>query len=257
MPVGYNKSTLLMFHLNEIDGADPNQIPLCALDELPIKRAVFIDSTWQQCKSIYKDERISKLRTVVLQHRLSQFWRHQKGSPRWFLSTVEGMPVRLWGIRQIFIACPISAAIHQFLLELHINAWGLNRSYLALKPLEVDTDFIRKSQIKSCDPAESGPTDPYNGQYDNLLFFFTYMYHLIHRHYDKNTAIAFRRPIHWRNFVVMRKIKFACEISLWHFLCGNTADWALHASTVWQSRPLVHFARSNSWRRFSAFNYTL
>lgn len=60
------------------------------LDNLPIKRAVFIDSTWEQSKGIYKDPRINKLRPLVLQYRLTQFWRHQKKSPRWFLATIEG-----------------------------------------------------------------------------------------------------------------------------------------------------------------------
>lgn len=60
------------------------------LDNLPIKRAVFIDSTWNQSRGIYKDPKISRLRTVVLQHRLTQFWRHQKNSPRWYLATIEG-----------------------------------------------------------------------------------------------------------------------------------------------------------------------
>ncbi|XP_047107631.1 tRNA-uridine aminocarboxypropyltransferase 1 isoform X1 [Schistocerca piceifrons] len=65
---------------------------------LPVTRAVFIDSTWNQSRGIYKDPRLRALPCVILQSRLSQFWRHQKGSPRWYLATVE--------------------AIHQFLVEL-------------------------------------------------------------------------------------------------------------------------------------------
>lgn len=61
-----------------------------SLTDLPVKRAVFIDSTWNQSRSIYKDPRINRLRTAVLQHRLTQFWRHQKNSPRWYLATIEG-----------------------------------------------------------------------------------------------------------------------------------------------------------------------
>lgn len=100
LPKGYNKGTLLKFRLNEIVADDENRsvasenkncISYYNFSNLPIKRAVFIDSTWNQSKGIYKDPRINQLRSVVLQNRLSQFWRHQKNSPRWYLSTVEGM----------------------------------------------------------------------------------------------------------------------------------------------------------------------
>lgn len=91
-------------------------------------------------------------------------------------------------------------AIHQFLLEVHINAWGLDRSYQALEPLEIQTAFIRNEFIVDGEPAKNmADTNclavPYNGQYDNLFFFFSYMYHLIHEYYDHNILMAYRRPI--------------------------------------------------------------
>lgn len=84
------------------------------------------------------------------------------------------------------------------MLEFHINAWGLDKSYRALEPLEIQTDFIRKEFIIEQDEnteETSSLTVPYNGQYDNLFFFFTYMYHLIHEYYDHNILMAYRRPI--------------------------------------------------------------
>lgn len=99
LPKGINRSTLLKHRLNEVstngDRSDAStqsrNHPTYTCDNLPIKRAVIIDSTWNQCKGIFNDSRLKQLRTVVLQNRLSQFWRHQKGSPRWFLSTLEGV----------------------------------------------------------------------------------------------------------------------------------------------------------------------
>lgn len=92
-PEGYNEGTLLTYRLNEIENGEHGEKARrqrFTKDNLPIKRAVFIDSTWNQCRGIYKDPRINSLQSVVLQHRLSQFWRHQKNSPRWYLATVEG-----------------------------------------------------------------------------------------------------------------------------------------------------------------------
>ncbi|BES95599.1 DTW domain [Nesidiocoris tenuis] len=105
------------------------------------KKVVFIDSTWNQCKGIYKDPRLAELPCVVLRKRITQFWRHQKGSPRWYLSTIE--------------------AVHQFFVEFHMA--------------QTSTD--------------------YDGRYDNLLFFFRYMYYKIHTLYDHDSLQSYKRPL--------------------------------------------------------------
>ncbi|KAH8338540.1 hypothetical protein KR059_008404 [Drosophila kikkawai] len=184
LPKGHHMGTMLRRRMDEVeiheDDDKPEQELRCwKLDNLPIRRAVFIDSTWNQSRGIYADERVRGLRTVVLQNRLSQFWRHQRGSPRWYLATIE--------------------AIHQFLLEVHINAWGLSSHYRGLDNLEITESFHRLAEpLKVVPAAEEKATDresPYNGQYDNLLFFFANMYDLIHKYYDHNELIAYRRPI--------------------------------------------------------------
>lgn len=82
---------------------------------------------------------------------------------------------------------------------MHINAWGLDGSYRAFGPLEMKTDFIRDDMIikteKPNDLESNSICTPYCGQYDNLFFFFTYMYHLIHTFYDHNELKAYRRPV--------------------------------------------------------------
>jgi len=168
---GFNVGTLMKTHLNEIM-SDEGKEKLAnqqqteekyTLDNLPIKRAVFIDSTWKQCRSIYKDPRISSIKSCIIQNRHTKFWRHQKGAPKWYLATIE--------------------AIHQFLLELHISAWGISQRYYreCLDDLELDKSFIPQNKIF---PESIETTDcmlkPYDGQYDNLLFFFSFLHLLIH-----------------------------------------------------------------------------
>lgn len=177
VPKGINLGTLLRFKLNESNNQTISAHAKYNWNNLPVKRAVFIDSTWNQCRGIYKDEQINSLKCVVLQNRLSQFWRHQQGSPRWYLSTIE--------------------AIHQFLIELHIHAFGLNEMYLGLDRLELKEEFLSnikcsKDRNNSCDDDNM---KPYNGQYDNLLFFFTHMYDLIHSYYDHNKLKSYKRPM--------------------------------------------------------------
>ncbi|EFN88253.1 DTW domain-containing protein 1 [Harpegnathos saltator] len=142
---------------------------------LPIRRAIFIDSTWQQTKEIYKDARLRELRCVILKSRISQFWRNQKNCPRWYLATIE--------------------AIHQFLVELHTCAFGIIENYADLDDSTVNREesFI----IPNEEYLETYlATDlRYNGQYDNLLYFFKYMYNKIHTIYDHDKLLAYKRPL--------------------------------------------------------------
>nr|XP_004669767.2 tRNA-uridine aminocarboxypropyltransferase 1 [Jaculus jaculus]XP_045012786.1 tRNA-uridine aminocarboxypropyltransferase 1 [Jaculus jaculus]XP_045012787.1 tRNA-uridine aminocarboxypropyltransferase 1 [Jaculus jaculus]XP_045012788.1 tRNA-uridine aminocarboxypropyltransferase 1 [Jaculus jaculus] len=90
-----------------------------------LKKIIFIDSTWNQTNKISTDERLQGLLQVELKTRKTCFWRHQKGKPDTFLSTIE--------------------AIYYFLVDYHTNI--LKEKYI--------------------------------GQYDNLLFFYSFMYRMI------------------------------------------------------------------------------
>lgn len=147
------------------------------LANLPFKRAVFIDSTWKQCRSIYKDPRINSIKSCVIQNRITKFWRHQKGAPDWYLATIE--------------------AIHQFLLEVHISAWGISQKYYdtCLEDLKLDPSFIPMNKIIKDDQTSDRSQSlckPYNGQYDNILFFFSFLYSLINslEHTNGELSIA-------------------------------------------------------------------
>lgn len=170
---------MLKKNLEEITIADDSREKKCAdkkysLETLPFKRAVFIDSTWKQCRGIFKDPRISSIKSCVIQKRITKFWRHQKGAPNWYLSTIE--------------------AIHQFLLEVHVSAWGISQTYYdkCLEDLQLDASFIPSDKIKpdGSAEAESSLCQPYNGQYDNILYFFAFLYSLIHSLDDKNGKLV-------------------------------------------------------------------
>ncbi|PSN39313.1 hypothetical protein C0J52_15567 [Blattella germanica] len=210
-------------------GADENVV-LVFPGKDPVSLESFFHSTdtWNQCRGIYKDQRLRELPCVVLQTRISQFWRHQKGSPRWYLATIE--------------------AIHQFLVELHTVAWNSMESYLESKTIEdgdkhgtdskcshensdskESKNFAPDTKV-NCDKHEqiseenssesyketsiinpkkesdhsheidvrinsSNCFGPYNGEYDNLLFFFRYMYSKIHTLYEHDDLKAYKRRL--------------------------------------------------------------
>lgn len=160
LPAGYNVGTL---RTKTMLKNCENQI--YHVEKLPIERVVLIDSTWNQSRGIYSDERLQKIPKIVLQNRPSQFWRHQKGSPRWYLSTVE--------------------ALHQLMLELHLCAWGCSDYY----KYDLTKDYPVHNE-------ENHPyCKPYNGQYDNLLYFFKYMYEKLHSLYRHEDLLAYQRPM--------------------------------------------------------------
>lgn len=184
---GYLIGTLLMKNLKEIvDEGQQEELEsmqeekIYTLENLPIKKAVMIDSTWKQVRSIYQDKRIQSLNTVIIQNRITKFWRKQKGAPEWYLSTIE--------------------AIHQLFLEFHVNAWGISKSYYenCLKDYQfISTDWIPKEKIISLNDEGSSSekskelNTPYSGQYDNLLFFFSFTYTLIHSLENPNQCLSF------------------------------------------------------------------
>lgn len=165
LPPGYNRSTLMKV----IPNTRKEYHFRSAIKNIPIKKAIFIDSTWNQSKGIYKDVRIKHIPCVVIQNRISQFWRHQKGSPRWYLATIE--------------------AIHQFLVEIHLHCWGLKPEYSGIY------NCFNEKTIEHFKLLYSDSEEAYNGQYDNLLYFFQHMYELIHRYYQHEELYAYKRRL--------------------------------------------------------------
>lgn len=109
---------------------------------------------------------------VILKSRISQFWRHQKKSPRWYLATIE--------------------AIHQFLVELHTCAFGAIQGYANIKHTEENsTNNIVYQNVNELPEIDQR----YRGQYDDLLYFFKYMYEKIHTMYDHDKLWAYKRPL--------------------------------------------------------------
>lgn len=115
------------------------------------------------------------LQCVILKSRISQFWRHQKKSPRWYLATIE--------------------AVHQFLVELHTCAFDILKSTYKENQSVEDKEKKGISTTVGQDYSAFCPNQKYDGRYDNLLYFFKYMYEKIHTIYDHDKLWAYKRPL--------------------------------------------------------------
>lgn len=75
-----------------------------------------------------------------------------------------------------------------------MHAYGVIKEYADLRNsiLNDEQDIvIGNKELNDC----SGLNNRYNGQYDNLLYFFKYMYDKIHTIYDHNKLQAYKRPL--------------------------------------------------------------
>ena len=84
---------------------------------------------------------------VELEPRQTMFWRHQKGKPREYLATIE------------------------------VHTCSENQRKLILSLFQAIYYFMVDYQKATSD-------EQYNGEYDNLLFFFKFMYEKIHQLYS-------------------------------------------------------------------------
>jgi DTW domain-containing protein YfiP len=107
------------------------------------KYVVFIDSTWQQSKSIFRDARLEKITRAKITAQKTKFWRYQQHGDE-FLATIE--------------------AIYFFFREYSVE---LNKI---------------KNQTNE---------EIYNGEYDDLLFFYSFQYDVIQKHYKEHPDLKF------------------------------------------------------------------
>ncbi|CAC5411590.1 DTW domain-containing protein 1 [Mytilus coruscus] len=79
-----------------------NEEAVSSVDKAVFKRAVFIDSTWNQTNRISTDERLKGLPYIMLKDRESKFWRHQRENPPSYLSTIEAIYYLLCDYHEFF-----------------------------------------------------------------------------------------------------------------------------------------------------------
>jgi DTW domain-containing protein YfiP len=81
------ESTILLFPKDDA-------IPITNFDKeqlSKIKNVVLIDSTWLQVTKFLNNEKVAKLKPVVINTEKTIFWRYQKGKTNSNLSTIEAM----------------------------------------------------------------------------------------------------------------------------------------------------------------------
>ncbi|XP_037083256.1 tRNA-uridine aminocarboxypropyltransferase 1-like [Pollicipes pollicipes] len=135
------EETVLVFP-SESAGSVADACAAFAAARRPIRRALFLDCTWNQCRRLTSDERLRGLRAVHLRAHHTRFWRYQRGKPRTHLATVE--------------------AVYYFLRELLESQQGA-----------------------------------YDGEVDDLLFFFDFFYRTVYRARGAGTLWAYREEQQW------------------------------------------------------------
>lgn len=77
-------------------------------------------------------------------------------------------------------------------MELHTHALGMAEDYGNLDKSTENGENLSGDYTVITD---EDIMQKYNGQYDNLLYFFKYMYDKIHSIYNPNKLMAYNRPL--------------------------------------------------------------
>jgi hypothetical protein len=139
---------------------DPEAKPLAQVDISKFRRAVFIDSTWQQSTKVRKHKALRGLPCVVIRDYESVFWRYQSDQPKTSLATIE--------------------AIYFFCRE-----------------------YQQQQHLRS---AQEFPD--YDGEFDNLLYYFMGQYQLIQKSYSLDRTKQFT-SLHYDNYIKYEDTKNA------------------------------------------------
>lgn len=75
-------------------------------------------------------------------------------------------------------------------MELHTHAFGAVENYADLAKSKANDD----SHVSTSDNAVAND-EKYNGQYDDLLYFFKFMYNYIHCIYEHDELLAYKRRL--------------------------------------------------------------
>lgn len=139
------------------------------------KNVVFIDSTWQQSKSIARDARVNKFKHVRIKSQTSLFWRFQNNDPT-YLATVE--------------------AIYYFLREYitqvnKVRAQAAGPSSALTAPPPPPAQAVEEKTEPQAPPsssdaaADAEASQFYHGEVDDLLFYYINQYIGVQQRYTQ------------------------------------------------------------------------
>ncbi|KFH62761.1 hypothetical protein MVEG_11287 [Podila verticillata NRRL 6337] len=146
---------------------------LSEIDPASFDKLVVIDGTWDQAKKMSKSSTLARMKRVTIAPHETLFWRYQRKASD-HLATVEAM--------------------YYFLREYH-------ETYLTTPPPSITTSSPEARAERSSTPTSTatvvsphaetlGPNyryGPYDGQFDDMLWFYKYFYELIQHTYRERS----------------------------------------------------------------------
>jgi hypothetical protein len=127
-----------------------------------IKKVIFVDSQWHTAKRICNNDYVKGIPHIQITQYNTLFWRYQNCGPN-CLATIEGTNYFLC----TFLDGYFSASIFFLVFQLA----NLLAIYYFFKEYEMRMRGV------------------YNGEYDNLLFYFAYHYQLIQNNYKEKSRL--------------------------------------------------------------------
>ncbi|EPY24512.1 hypothetical protein STCU_07143 [Strigomonas culicis] len=164
------------------------------------KHAVFIDSTWQQSKSIARDERVRGFKQVRIKTQTSLFWRFQNNDPS-YLATVE--------------------AIYYFLREYIVQ---VNKKKEAAQPASEEKATAPPS-TEAEEEEEADVQRYYHGEVDDLLFYYINQYIGVQERYGTKGKMDSYTDRHFEGYILK-------DASWEHLVQGGDTAKAVEGETA-------------------------
>lgn len=148
------------------------------------KSVVFIDSTWQQSKSIARDERVNKFKHVRIKSQTSLFWRFQNNDPS-YLATVEAI---YYFLREYITQVNKSKVLHV-----------LEDAKTGASPAEVSVGATTTEAQKDGEDANGDAY--YHGEVDDLLYYYINQYIGVQQRYTSG-ALEKYTDRHFSGYII-------------------------------------------------------
>ncbi|RUS28720.1 DTW domain-containing protein [Jimgerdemannia flammicorona] len=171
---------------------DPDEVVLLfvgkdakTLSQMPqasFSKLVVVDGTWAQATKMVRDTpQLARLRRVTIAPRKTLFWRFQNKDEH-HLATIEAM---YYFFREYYDAYEAGTELDT------VEASGLGRGHMNFGKDVGQTDGLGSSSQSASTTDVSASTSastarPYDGRYDNMLFYYKFFYEMIQGKYRQD-----------------------------------------------------------------------
>ncbi|KAG0344251.1 DTW domain-containing protein 1 [Podila minutissima] len=164
---------------------------LSEIDPASFDKLVVIDGTWDQAKKMSKSSTLARMKRVTIAPHETLFWRHQRKASD-YLATIEAIYYFLREYHETYLTTPPASLALATSSDKSKDAGESSSSTSSTTTTTATTTTTTPSTTVPVSPhAETLGANyrygPYDGQFDDMLWFYKYFYELIQQTYRERS----------------------------------------------------------------------